>query len=213
MARSPIQAAGGIVFRSGAEPLIAVVRLSKGDDWVLPKGKLNPGETPKAAAEREVWEETGFAVSVHEFLGKLKYPAGGRQKVVHFWRMEASKRDRDPMSDVRDVDWLPIDAALDRLTRTHERDFLADIGPLAAKARRLNGSQPATRRSPANGGLPTSTVRKNPNKTRNSVTTDRLIAKRNNSGKRAAKRLTTNRSIGILQKFQNWVREKILGGP
>ena len=69
MARSVIQAAGGIVFRSGTQPLIAIVRLRKDDDWVLPKGKLNAGETHKAAAKREVFEETGFEVTVHEFLG------------------------------------------------------------------------------------------------------------------------------------------------
>lgn len=200
------------MFRSGAEPLIAVVRLSKGDDWVLPKGKLNPGETPKAAAEREVWEETGFTVSVHEFLGKLKYPASGRQKVVHFWRMEAAKRDRDPMSDVRDVDWLTIDAALERLTRTHERDFLADIAPLAAKARRLNGSQPTATRSRANGGFQVSPDGKRASKTGRSSTTDKAVAKRNKSGKGTAKRLTADRPTGILKKIQNWFWNRIHDG-
>ena len=136
MARSFILAAGGIVFRSGTQPLIAVVQLSKGDDWVLPKGKLNPGETPRAAAKREVLEETGFEVTVHEFLGKLKYSAGGRVKVVHFWRMEASRKVGEPLDDVSGLDWLPISSALKRLTRSHERKFLAENGPLAEKARK-----------------------------------------------------------------------------
>ena len=55
----------------------------------LPKGKLDDGETPRAAAEREVLEETGHDVAVHEFLGTLVYESGGRSKVVHYWRMEA----------------------------------------------------------------------------------------------------------------------------
>ena len=42
------------------------------------KGKLDDGETPRAAAEREVLEETGHDVSVHEFLGTLVYESGGR---------------------------------------------------------------------------------------------------------------------------------------
>jgi 8-oxo-dGTP pyrophosphatase MutT (NUDIX family) len=90
MARTPVLAAGGIVLRREKVPLIALVRLRKRDQWVLPKGKLDDGETPRAAAEREVLEETGHAVSVHEFLGTLVYDSGGRSKVVHFWRMEAS---------------------------------------------------------------------------------------------------------------------------
>ena len=71
-------------------PLIAVVRLRKRNEWVLPKGKLDDGETPRDAAEREVLEETGHDVSVHEFLGTLVYESGGRSKVVHYWRMETS---------------------------------------------------------------------------------------------------------------------------
>ena len=57
MARSPVMAAGGIVLRQGQTPLVAVVRLRKRNEWVLPKGKLDDGETPRAAAEREVVEE------------------------------------------------------------------------------------------------------------------------------------------------------------
>ena len=64
MARTPVLAAGGIVLRQADMPLIAVVRLRKRDEWVLPKGKLDDGETPRAAAEREVREETGYNVSV-----------------------------------------------------------------------------------------------------------------------------------------------------
>src|SRR5882757_4736655 len=78
MARSPVLAAGGIVLRQGQTPLVAVVRLRKRNEWVLPKGKLDDGETPRAAAEREVLEETGHAVAVHEFLGTLVYESGGR---------------------------------------------------------------------------------------------------------------------------------------
>src|ERR1700743_887795 len=90
MARSPVLAAGGIVLRPEKTPLVAVVRLRKRDEWVLPKGKLDDGETPRAAAKREVLEETGHNVTVHEFLGTLVYESGARSKVVHYWRMEAS---------------------------------------------------------------------------------------------------------------------------
>ena len=89
MARAPVMAAGGIVLRRGAPPLIAIVRQRKRNEWVLPKGKLDDGETPKQAAHREVLEETGHEVAIHEFLGTLVYQSGGRAKVVHFWRMEA----------------------------------------------------------------------------------------------------------------------------
>ena len=71
MARAPVLAAGGIVLRQEQPPRIAVVRLRKRNEWVLPKGKLDDGETARAAAEREVNEETGHDVNVNEFLGTL----------------------------------------------------------------------------------------------------------------------------------------------
>jgi len=132
MAREPVLAAGGIVLRREQPPLVAVVRLRKRDEWVLPKGKLNDGETPRAAARREVLEETGHNVTVHEFLGTLVYESGGRSKVVHYWRMEAGgEQMHELMNDVRAVDWLPLDAAVARLSRGYERAFLANVGPLA----------------------------------------------------------------------------------
>jgi 8-oxo-dGTP diphosphatase len=135
MARSPVLAAGGIVLRQEKTPLIAVVRLRKRDEWVLPKGKLNDGETPRAAAKREVLEETGHDVCVHEFLGTLVYPSGSRSKVVHYWRMAATNKPaHELMQDVRAVDWLPLDAAVERLSRNYEQAFLANVGPIALKA-------------------------------------------------------------------------------
>jgi 8-oxo-dGTP diphosphatase len=132
MARERVMAAGGIVVQRGDSPRIALVQLRKRDDWVLPKGKLNKGETPRAAAQREVLEETGHVVSVHEFLGTLAYPLGERTKVVHFWRMEAGDAASQPlMKDVTAVVWLTLDEALARLTRDHEQAFLAEVGPLA----------------------------------------------------------------------------------
>src|ERR1700735_5053503 len=109
MARAAVLAAGGIVLRQEENPLFAVVRLRKRNEWVLPKGKLDDGETPRDAAEREVLEETGHDVSVHEFLGTLVYESGGRFKVVRYWRMETGgKPSHALIDDVRAVGWLII---------------------------------------------------------------------------------------------------------
>ncbi len=135
MARSPVLAAGGIVLRRGDTPLIAVVRQRKRNEWVLPKGKLDDGETPKEAAHREVLEETGHDVAIHEFLGTLVYQSGGRFKVVHFWRMEANGGPvAKLMNDIKAVDWLPLERAVERLSREYERAFLSHVGPIALAA-------------------------------------------------------------------------------
>ena len=151
MARTPVLAAGGIVLRPAETPLVAVVRLRKRNEWVLPKGKLDDGETPRAAAEREVMEETGHDVSVHEFLGTLVYESRGGSKVVHYWRMEArGSAVHELMRDVKAVDWLPLADAVDRLSRGYERAFLENVGPIALSAaahaatvRKARAKQPA----------------------------------------------------------------------
>ena len=151
MARTTVLAAGGIVLRREDPARIALVRLRKRNEWVLPKGKLDDGETPRAAAEREVLEETGHDVSVHEFLGTLVYESGGRSKVVHYWRMEAGGGQvNELMHDVKAVDWLPLGDAVERLSRGYERAFLETVGPLAVQAaaharaeRRSKAKQPA----------------------------------------------------------------------
>jgi 8-oxo-dGTP diphosphatase len=146
MAREPILAAGGIVVKRGAAPLIAVVRQRKRNEWVLPKGKLTVGETARAAAEREVLEETGHDVLVHEFLGTLVYEASGRTKIVNFWRMEAHPAPSRPlMNDVKAVVWLSLDQAVERLSRAYEREFLAHIGPAALLAHGIGATlEPAS---------------------------------------------------------------------
>jgi ADP-ribose pyrophosphatase YjhB (NUDIX family) len=86
-----IRAAGGVVFRLGpGEPVIAVVHRPEHDDWVLPKGKLEAGESARDAALREVKEETGQAVAIGDFIGCLGYEVKGRPKLVEFWAMETT---------------------------------------------------------------------------------------------------------------------------
>ena len=167
MAQKPIQAAGGIVVRNGARALVAVVQRAKDDHWVLPRGKLERGENPSAGAKREVVEETGHRVVVHEFLGAITYRARGRPKLVQFWRMKAAKRpSRDVMKDIVAVEWLPLSAAVRRLSYPLEKLFLQHAGRRALKrgrrklARRSTRRPKATRKTARNGRATRSKRRK-----------------------------------------------------
>lgn len=136
-----IQAAGGIVIRGDKRVLFAVVQRAKDDKWVLPRGKLKADENPVAGARREVVEETGHRVAVNEFLGAITYRAAGRAKVVQFWQMQAEdEASHELMADIVAVEWLPLKAAVRRLSYPLEKLFLRNVGRRAAKPRKGRAS-------------------------------------------------------------------------
>ena len=129
MAGAEILAAGGIVVRGVRKPLIAIVQRRKDDRWFLPKGKLKRREKAIAAARREVIEETGHDVEVHEFLGAISYEVRGGAKLVEFWRMQAIGSSTGELADdIKAVEWLPLQAAISRLDHPLEQVFLRNVG-------------------------------------------------------------------------------------
>jgi 8-oxo-dGTP diphosphatase len=139
LASKPIHAAGGIVVRNGPRPRFAIVQRSKDDRWVLPRGKLKRAESAVIGARREVVEETGHRVRVREYLGAITYRASGRPKVVQFWRMQAKARpSHGLMKDIAAVEWLPLKAAIRRLSYPLEKLFLGNVGREAIARRKKN---------------------------------------------------------------------------
>lgn len=110
---SVIQAAGGILWKKeGSIKKLAVVHRHKHKDWSLPKGKVDPGETWKKAALREVLEETGYAAKIKKYAGSISYLLDGKPKVVLFWHMEAKTEKKNKMNgEVDQVKWLTVDEA------------------------------------------------------------------------------------------------------
>jgi 8-oxo-dGTP pyrophosphatase MutT (NUDIX family) len=120
-----IRAAGGVVVRDG---LVLVVHRQRYDDWSLPKGKLEPGETWEDAALREVREETGLEATPVEKLGDIKYwyaRDGDRvMKIVSFFLFRyRSGRLEDHDHEVEEALWIPLEEAPERLAYRSEKDI------------------------------------------------------------------------------------------
>ena len=134
------------MVRNGSRPRFAIVQRSKDDRWVLPRGKLKRAESAVIGARREVVEETGHRVRVREYLGAITYRASGRPKVVQFWRMQAKARpSHDLMKDIAAVEWLPLKAAIRRLSYPLEKLFLGNVGRQAIARRKKNKAKNKTK--------------------------------------------------------------------
>lgn len=124
-----VHAAGGLLWRTSPDgrQLGVIRRMRHGDEWSLPKGKLDPGESWEAAALREVSEETGCKVRLGSFAGGQIYRAKDRPKVVLYWHMVCLESGGPvDAAEVLELAWLTPAAALDRLTHEAEQRLVSE---------------------------------------------------------------------------------------
>lgn len=135
----PTYAAGAVLWRGDpADPEIGIIHRPGYDDWSLPKGKLDPGESLPATAEREIREETGCTVRLGKLLGSVSYPVAGRTKLVWYWTAEVLSGEFTENSEVDELRWVSFDDAAELLSYDLDIDVLA-------KARKRLGNEPDTR--------------------------------------------------------------------
>lgn len=133
MPANDVLAAGAVVFGPGKRVLL--VHRPRYDDWSFPKGKLDRGEHVAAAAVREVEEETGLHVRLGAPLTRQRYAvSGGRMKSVSYWVGRAVGSDDvsgyRANAEIDQVEWVPYDEALDRLSYGHDQETLREARPL-----------------------------------------------------------------------------------
>jgi 8-oxo-dGTP diphosphatase len=119
-----VEAAGGVVLDGAGRVLL--VHRPRYDDWSLPKGKLDPGESFEEAALREVEEETGIRCRLGAELEPVRYRDNkGRLKLVRYWRMEV---EHDPgfvpNDEVDELRWVPTGEAVALLSYPHDAELV-----------------------------------------------------------------------------------------
>jgi len=131
-----VRAGGGVLRRrsTNGRTQYALVHRPRYDDWSLPKGKVDPGETDEEAALREVQEETGVRGTLGPELEATRYrDRNGRMKQVRYWLMEPADGESPtfrPNDEIDDVRWCsPVEAGK-LLHHEHDRKLIGDAEAL-----------------------------------------------------------------------------------
>jgi 8-oxo-dGTP diphosphatase len=118
-----VLAAGGLVLRDG---LVAIVHRPRYDDWSLPKGKLDEGESFEEGALREVQEETGLECRLTQHIGDTSYrDRKDRAKLVRYFQMEPTGGEFSPNDEVDELRWLKPEEALEELSYDFDRELVS----------------------------------------------------------------------------------------
>ena len=133
-----VRAGGGVLRRPrpGGGWDYALVHRPRYDDWSLPKGKAEPGESDEAAAVREVAEETGVRCRRGPELSSTRYvDRHGRPKLVRYWLMEPDAGDAAspsfrPNDEIDDLRWCSAADAGKMLTHAHDRRLILEAEDL-----------------------------------------------------------------------------------
>jgi len=124
--------AGGIVFKcvDDVPRYLVVTAKTNASHWVLPKGHLEPGETPEAAAIREVREETGILATIRRPVGALHFQVGDEQVRAQFFLMEYQTE--VGKGELREKRWCTFDEGLELLTFPDTQELLQEAHQLVA---------------------------------------------------------------------------------
>ena len=129
-----IQAAGAVLWRNSdtSQLEIAVIHRPRYDDWSLPKGKVESGESHISAGYREIQEETGYESTFGPEIGTVVYKLEGAPKEVRYWAAAATVKTGTPNpQEVDEVLWLAPNLAKEKLTNKDDRaivDFFLEFG-------------------------------------------------------------------------------------
>ncbi len=122
-----IRAAGALLWRQSSPDSIEIglVHRSRYNDWTIPKGKIEDGESAIACAYREIFEETGIKAEFTRHLATVEYTDNGIQKRVKYWVAESVGHSTFiPNEEVSELVWNKPNDAIELATYQTDKDLI-----------------------------------------------------------------------------------------
>src|SRR3989344_6008624 len=123
--------AGAVIYKSdGPSILIGVIHRKKMNDYCLPKGHQEAGESLQQTLSREVLEEAGWTVAIRGFIKQMMYKVVNNDKKIEYWRnvywfLAEAEKETTTFADLEEVDelkWVSIESARKLLSYDNEKE-------------------------------------------------------------------------------------------
>ena len=132
---NPLTHAGAVVFRQDDSRVYYLVASSSdGFNWVLPKGHIDPGETPEIAALRELEEEAGVTGEIAAALSVRQFKKANKELDIQYFLVRETGATNS--TENRTIRWEAEDDALRLLTFAEGKEALLE-GAALAQSREL----------------------------------------------------------------------------
>ncbi len=123
-----VLSSGGVIINNN---LILLLKKYNGD-YVLPKGRIERGESIEETALREVKEESGITGEIKKYIGKIDYSFINRMrniridKTVHFFLMSTNDTHTKPqsMEGFKTAKFYEREEAISLMKYSQEREII-----------------------------------------------------------------------------------------
>jgi 8-oxo-dGTP pyrophosphatase MutT (NUDIX family) len=145
--------AGGIVYRRMVENDVEVVKFmlveasKKRSEWVLPKGRIEPGEDPRDTAVREIKEETGHWAKLVDWLEDSRLDEDASDPPVRWFLLEFCEKPEKWRHESRQNAWFPLPAAIQKAEFKETKALLQRADEKLRSIAKIQAARELTRRT------------------------------------------------------------------
>ena len=126
---TPIDKAGTLITRVTPQGTqVYLIHRPQYNDWSLPKGHMEAGETPEQAALRETIEETGLHCTITRALPAYQYTSpSGTVSIVAMFECAVERATHSTDGETDRGEWVSVQYAISRVTYSSLQEYLRTV--------------------------------------------------------------------------------------